>query len=481
MRFLFALKAGISRQNIIAFIVALALFMDALDTTIINTAIPAMASSLRVNPVDLKIALISYLISLAIFIPISGWIGEKFGVKRVFMAALIIFTLSSIWCGFSTSLLELVMARSCQGLGGSLMLPLGRLIILQTFKRHELVSAMNAVVMVVSLGLMLGPLAGGFITDHLSWHWIFWMNIPIGLAAVLIAWRFLVPAAPQKVHAFDFLGFILFGGGLAVLTFSLSKFSESGARHDAALITLIVSCCMLITYFIYAHYQAHPILNTRLFSIRTFRTSTLGNLFARLGFGGIPFLLPLLLQVALGYSAQLSGLLLVPMAVGVLLIKPVSLPALKFFGYKRLLLVNTCLVGLSLWLFDSISIHTPLYLIGLLTFLFGLFISLQYGAMNSLAYSDISSEDLSAATSIMSTIQQVSQSFGVASAAVFLRLFSNFTEHISLTVEVFHKTFFALGWMTFLSLLVFIQLKPSDGYQMLTAPNKNDNHNENQH
>ena len=198
-----------SDKKIIGFTVALALFMDALDTTIINTAIPAMARSLNVYPVDLKISLISYLLSLAIFIPISGWVADKYGIKRAFIFALGIFTLSSLWCGFVQQLYELVIARSIQGLGGALMLPLGRLIILRSFKRHELVEAMNAVVMVVSLGLMLGPFAGGFITDHFSWHWIFWINIPVGMLAILIASYALKDVAPAKVKTVGFNWFYI--------------------------------------------------------------------------------------------------------------------------------------------------------------------------------------------------------------------------------------------------------------------------------
>ena len=343
-----------SDKRIIAFIVSLAIFMDALDTTIINTAIPAMSRSLQVNPVDLKIALISYLLSLAVFIPISGWIADKYGTKRVFNTAIGIFTLSSIFCGSAQNLTELVIARSCQGLGGALMLPLGRLLILRTFQRHELVEAMNAVIMVVSLGLMLGPVAGGFITDHFSWHWIFWVNIPVGLFAILMASFWLADTAPIKVRRFDFPGFVMFGGGLATLSFAMSDLSETTANQKNAFMILALAICMLVAYFIYARKQTHPIINTSLFQFRTFKISITANLFARLGFGGVPFLLPLLLQVGLGYSAQLSGFLLVPMAVGILIIKSFNLNILRFFGYKNYY-CSTPLVGILLLNFASLT------------------------------------------------------------------------------------------------------------------------------
>ncbi|TAK75200.1 MAG: MFS transporter [Gammaproteobacteria bacterium] len=445
--------------------------MDALDTTIINTAIPAMARSLQVNPVDLKIALISYLLSLAIFIPISGWIADKWGIKRVIIAALALFTVSSLWCGYAHSLFELVIARSIQGLGGALMLPLGRLIILYTFQRHELVDAMNRVIMVVSVGVMLGPLAGGFITDHLSWHWIFWVNIPVGLLAIGLAIYWLKDTASRKVRPFDMVGFVLFGGGLAALTFSLSDLSESTANESTAFLIMFLSIFMLMSYFLYSRKQQHPIVNVALFRIRTFQISVMGNLLSRLSFGGVPFLLPLLLQVGLGYSAQLSGLLLVPIALGILAIKAISLPILRFTGYKRLLLLNTVLVSFSLLMFRQIDAATPAYLIAIFTFIFGLLISLQYSGMNSLGYAELSADDMSAATSIVSTMQQIAQSLGVAVSALLLRYFSPAEAgRFLLTPTVFHQTFLALGVLTFFSMFIFLRLKPQDGQQMLKSP-----------
>jgi EmrB/QacA subfamily drug resistance transporter len=464
--------AAISKERIIALIVSLALFMDALDTTIINTAIPAMARSMHVYPVDLKIALISYLLSLAIFIPISGWVGDKFGVKRVFITALGIFTVSSFWCGYTHTLLQLVMARSIQGLGGALMLPLGRLIILRTFHRHQVVTAMNHVIMVVSVGLMLGPLAGGFITDYFSWHWIFWVNIPVGLMVMMMAGFYLKDTMPHSVRPFDSLGFVLFGGGLAALTFSLSYLSESYSNQKNALLILCFAMALLITYFYHSRKQKHPIVKVELLRIRTFRVSIIGNLFARLGFGGVPFLLPLLFQIGLGYSAQLSGLLLVPIALGIMLVKSISLRILRYLGYKRLLLINTFLVGFSLWTFIVVNGNTSIYIIAILTFIFGFLISLQYSGMNSLAYAEIYADDLSAATSIVGTMQQLAQSVGVAASALLLQYYSsNSPVPFQLTSKVFHHTFFTLGILTFLSTIIFTSLKTNDGHQMLTIPN----------
>lgn len=458
-------------KKLIKLIVSLALFMDALDATIINTAIPAMSRSLQVNPVDLKIALISYLLSLAIFIPISGWIGDKYGIKRVFISALTIFTLSSIVCGNAHNLTELVIARSVQGLGGALMLPLGRLIILRTFERHEIVNAMTSVIMVVSFGLMLGPFAGGLITDHLSWHWIFWVNIPVGVLSIFAASLWLRKDEGRQVKPFDLLGFLLFGGGLAIFTFSLSELSESRVNLHLILFVMLVAILMLIGYFLHSKNRPNSVINTQLFQTRTFRVSTFGNLVTRLGIGAIPFLLPLILQEGLGYSAQLSGLLLVPIALGIIIVKPLSLGILRKFGYKNFLILNTLLMALSLWSFQLITPHIPAYVIAGLTLIFGTIMTLQYSGMNSLAYADVSNEDLSEATSIISTVQQLGQSFGVATGALGLRFFSgNYTEHFKIAIPIFHQTFLALGILTLLSAVIYLQLKPSDGHQMLSTP-----------
>lgn len=457
-----------SNKTMIIIIVSLALFMDTLDTTIINTAIPAMARSLQVNPVDLKIALISYLLVLAIIIPISGWIADKYGIKRVFIAALFIFTISSLGCGFSQTLTQLVIARCVQGFGGALMLPLGRLLLLHTFARHEIVDAMNHVVIIISLGLMLGPVAGGFITDHFSWPWIFWVNIPVGILTMGMASYYFKDTQPRRVRPFDILGFILFGGGLAALTFSLSDLSESTANQRQALFILTTSILMLFSYVLHSKRQKHPIVNANLFTIKTFKISMIGNLVARIGFGGVPFLLPLLMQIGLGFSAQLSGLLLVPIAIGILIIKQFSLPILRTFGYKKLLVTNTFFVGLSLFSFTMINQNSSVFGIALLTFIFGFLISLQYSGINTLGYADIPADELSAATSIASTVQQISQSFGVALGALLLRFYSDYS--YTLTTTVFHDTFITMGLLTFFSSLIFIGLTPKDGHQMLSAP-----------
>lgn len=458
----------LTRHQVTPFIISLSFFMEAVDSTVLNTAIPAIARSLSVDPVDLKVALISYLLSLAIFIPISGWLADKFGSKKVYITSLIFFTFSSLWCGFTHNLTELVIARFVQGFGGALGLPVGRLILIRTFGRQNLVANMSRVIMLGALGLMLGPVIGGFITHYFSWHWIFWVNVPVGIIAMLLAIYWLLDEKPQPAPRLDKIGFIFFGSALAGFTFGLSALSESSTNHSMALSIILLSILLLIAYFFYSRRKAHPIVKISLLHIRTFRISITANLISRLGFGGVPFLVPLLLQVCLNYPAQISGLLLAPTALGILLVKPFSLRLLRFFGYKQLLMLNTFCAGFSIWLFAFVDLHTSFYVIGFLTFVYGFMMSLQFSAMNSLAYADILPEDFSAATSIMSTMQQVSQSIGVAVSALSIRFFSSyFSDHTLLTPQIIHYTFFTIGFFTLLSAFIFIPLKPEDGQQLI--------------
>lgn len=321
--------------------------------------------------------------------------------------------------------------------------------------------------MVAAMGIMLGPMLGGFIITYFSWPWIFWVNVPIGLLMVLLALKLLPQTPLQTVPPLDKLGFILFGSSLATLTFGLSTLSESHISSIYPIIILVIASALFCTYIFYSKNKAHPIVKTELLEIKTFRISIIGNLLTRLSFGGIPFLLPLLFQIGLGFSPQLSGFLLAPIALGVLLVKPFSLKILRFFGYKKLLLLNTVLVGICLWLLVFIGADTSLYAIGTLSFMYGFLISLQYTAMNSIAYAKIEPINMSAATSIMSTTQQLAQSFGVAVAAILVRYFSGNT---GLTIQIFHEAFFVLGIFTICAALVFTRLDNQDGNELIEVP-----------
>lgn len=460
------------KKYMILLTISFAMFMEAVDTTILNTAIPVIAKNMDINPIDLKLALISYLMSLAILIPISGWIADKFGIKKIFICALFIFTISSIWCGFTQNLLELTISRMLQGMGGALTLPVGRLLIVRTSARHELIAKTSFVVIIGALGMILGPLAGGFITTHFSWRWIFWVNAPIGLVTILCSYLLLPNIPTRKVPALDTVGFLLFGSGLAMLTLGLSMLSETGINLIQAIIIIAIGILLLVFYYQVSISKKHPIVKVELLVIRTFRISVIGNLFARIGFGGVPFILPLLLQIGLGFSPQLSGFLLAPIALGIVIIKPLTIYFLRYLGYKKLLTINTICLGFSLSTFAVIDHHSSLVFIGLLTFIYGFLVSLQYTGMNSLAYANINNEDdFGAATSIMSTIQQLAQSFGVAIAAVIINLFSYpMSIHHSLSIQSIHQTFIIMGLLTLLSVLIFTHLESDDGQELIKKP-----------
>lgn len=458
-----------SNRAIIIFIISSTLFMETLDTTVINTAIPTMALSLKVNPLDLKIALISYFLSLSIFIPISGWIADKYGVKRIFILSLLIFNLSSLWCGFANTLLELVIARILQGIGGALALPVGRLILFRIFPKSEIINITSQVAMVGALGVMLGPVSGGIIVHYLTWRWIFFVNIPIGIFAVLAAYYWLPNLKKQLVEDLDKIGFLLFGLSLAGFTFGLSSISENSTPISTSLIILFLSLSLLVIYIVHSHNSSNPIIKTELFAFRSFRISTFGNLVSRLGFSGVAFIVPLLLQLGLGYSSLKSGLLLAPWALGILVVKPFTLLLLRTLGYRRLLLLNTTLLAFSIWSFILISASTSIFFISFLTFFFGFIVSIQYGGMNSLAYAEISPEQLASATSIMGVLQQLMLSFGVAISAILVNFFSFYSKHtIRLTLFAFHRTLFVMGVITLLSAFVFIYLRKNDGVEMFS-------------
>ncbi len=457
-----------SPQRIITFIISLVFLMESVDTTILNTAIPVISNSLHVEPVDLKIALISYLLGLAMFIPISGWLADKYGAKKVFIISNCVFTFSSFLCGFADDLVGLSCARFFQGLGGAMGLPVGRLIILRIFGQENFILRMNQVIIIGALGVMLGPVIGAVIITYVSWHWIFWVNIPFGFVTTFFALKYLPVIEPEPaIHSLDKSGFCLYGLALAGFTFGLSALSENSIKHIIPFTVILIAAILLILYFFHSQTVKHPILKIKLFKIQTFQVSVIGNIGTRLGVGGMPFLIPLLLQIGLGFSAELSGLLLAPIALGVLIAKPVSIRVLRFFGYKKFLIINTIIASGIICLFSFINVDTPIYLIGFLTFIFGHVTALQYSGMNSLAYADLSTEDLSAGTSIMGTVQQLSQSFGVATAALFIRLFSFLFMFKSLTTQALQHTFVAIGIMTLVSSVIFLKLKPQDGINMI--------------
>lgn len=453
------------------FIISAALFIETLDGTILNTAIPSMSLALHVDALDLKVALISYFLSLAIFIPISGWVSDRFGAKLIFLLAVGLFTISSLCCGLAQNLAEIVVFRAFQGIGGALMLPIGRLIILKLHSHSEIITATSRIAMLGAAGALLGPILGGFITHYFSWRWIFWINIPFGAITILMG-SYLLPAFPRRVtFPLDKIGFVLFGLSLAFLTFFLSTIGDQSISIVEEIFIFGIFLGLFMLYKKHSNGRKNAVLDIRLFDIRSFRISLTGNLISRLGFGGIPFLLPLLFQIGYQFSPQKSGLLLTPWAFGILLANPLKFRILQYFGYRRLLLLNTVLVSLSIWSFILINHDTSNFTISILVFLYGFLISIQYGGMNNLAYAEIKTQKLASATSIVSTIQQLGHGFGIAFCAILINIFSYalapFQGH--LVNSILHPTLFVMGIIMLSAFMIFQKLHEGVGQKMFTS------------
>ncbi len=454
-----------SARHLLPWLVAVAFFMESLDTTILNTAVPTISAALGVSPLSMKSVLASYTLSLAVFIPLSGWVADRFGTRRVFASAIALFTLGSLLCGLSRDIHLLVACRLLQGCGGAMMVPVGRLTLVRTFAKSELVRTMSFVALPALIGPMLGPIAGGMIVRYFHWRVIFFVNIPIGLAGLVMVYLHLPDYREEKTAPLDIVGLILFGSGIGLLSYVLEIFGEHtlSAGEMAGLIG--VSLALIAGYGLHATRIAHPLLDLKLFAIRTFRASVSGSFFTRLGIGGVPFLLPLLYQVGLGFSPVQSGLLIMPQAMAAMCTKFLLPRILTRLGYRTVLISNTIVLGFLLLLFATIGLLTPVWVIVLLAFGYGSFTSLQYTSMNTLVYADLTEAETSNGSSIASTMQQLSISFGVAAAGLTTALFVPPQLHSSAPAMIrgIHEAFYVLGGMTILSTIVFTDLKSGDG------------------
>lgn len=452
-------------KRYLPWVVATALFMEQLDSTIVNTAIPSMAVSLQVTPLSLKAVVTSYILSLAVAIPISGWMADRFGTRRVFMSAVAIFTVASILCGLSVNSPMLVAARLLQGLGAAMMMPVGRLAIIRTFPKAELLAAMNFVIIPALIGPLLGPTVGGLIVHWLTWRDIFFVNVPVGLAAIFLAHRYMPDYRGDSVRPLDLIGLVLFGTGVALLSWLLEVFGEHKLDATSATVLLLIACSLLAAYVWHAQDAKFPLLRLTLFKIRTFRVSVAGGFITRIGVGGLPFLLPLLYQLGLGLPAWQSGLLMMPSAAAAMGMKFISVRVLARFGYRQVLTVNTLLIGLTIGMFALVHQGTPLYVIVMISLCLGFFNSLQFSSMNSIAYADVDNADSSMASTIASSMQQLSVSFGLAAGSLITGWFLGDlpqSNRLALT-SALHYAFLTLAVVTMLSSLTFWSLRKEDG------------------
>ena len=444
-------------KRYLPWLIASTLFMEQLDTTIVNTAVPTIAASLNVAPLSLKAIVASYILSFAVCIPMSGWLADHFGTKRVFSMAVILFTLSSILCGLSVNAPMLVAARILQGIGAAMMMPVGRLAILRTYSKPELLRAMNFVIIPALIAPLLGPTIGGVIVHWLSWRNIFFVNVPIGLLALIFIHKYMPDYYGDKLRAFDLLGMVLFASGIALLSWLLEVFGEHKIDITSASILLLLAFSLLGAYVIHARRIPFPLLNLTLFRIRTFRISVAGGFVTRLGIGSLPFLLPFLYQQGLGMPAWQSGLLIMPIAIAAMGMKLISIKLLKLYGYRHVLIANTLMIGIIMSLFSLVTHATPLVLIVLLTLAIGFSNSLQFSSINSMAYADIDNTNASMASTIASSMQQLAMSFGLACGSLVAAAYLGETSQSnSLAVtHALHNTFLTMGGITMLSSLVF--------------------------
>jgi EmrB/QacA subfamily drug resistance transporter len=414
-----ALSSSVSFRTI-ALIIASALFMEQLDGTILATALPAMAQSFGVSPLHMSVALTSYMLSLAIFIPASGTVADRYGARNVFCWAIALFTIGSMICGQAQTLPWLVAARLLQGLGGAMMVPVGRLVLLRAVSKADLVSAMSWLLVPALIGPVLGPPLGGLIVTVLSWRWIFYVNVPIGIIGIVLAARFIPDVRASEQHRFDTLGFVLSGIALSCLVFGL-EMAGRGIASPLQMLALFGGGTLAgIAYIAHARRTPHPILDISLLRLQTFRLSVIGGSLTRITGGALPFLLPLMMQLGFGMSPARSGLVTFVSAAGAVLMKATAKPFLRRFGFRNVLVWNGVISTLFITACAAFRPDWPLWVIYATLSLGGFFQSLQFTAYNTVAYAELPGAALSAATSFYTTFQQLMLSLGIGVSALVL-------------------------------------------------------------
>jgi EmrB/QacA subfamily drug resistance transporter len=458
------------KQRLIPLIVATALFMENMDSTVIATSLPAIAADIGTSPLTLKLAITSYLLSLAVFIPASGWTADRFGARRVFSAAIVVFTLGSIGCGFAQSLSMLVVARIVQGLGGAMMVPVGRLILLRTVPRSDLVRAMSYVSVPALIGPVIGPPLGGFIVTYASWRWIFFINIPIGILGVLLVNLFVRNMGEATVRPFDLRGFALTGIGLASLAFGFETVGRGELPFVTTAALLLIGALCLTLYARHARRVDHPIIDLALMRIPTYASATIGGFLFRMGMGALPFLMPLMLQVGFGLDALSSGLLTFASAAGAMTMKTTVGPIIRTFGFKAVLIANTVVCSAFLCSYSLFRPATPHVVIFLALLAGGFFRSLQMTSINTLSYADVPAGMLSRATSLTSMAQQLSQSMGVGTGALLLYVMLALHGTAGPGPADFSVALAAVGMLSMLSVPFFLRMSPDAGAAVSGRP-----------
>jgi EmrB/QacA subfamily drug resistance transporter len=457
---------ALQRTFIIPLIVACALFMEQMDSTVISTSLPVLAVDMAVDPISLKLALTSYLVSLAVFIPISGWMADRFGALTIFRSAICVFMLGSILCGISHNLPQFVAARFFQGLGGAMMVPVGRLVVLRSVDKVDLVKALSYLTIPALFGPVLGPPLGGFITTYFHWRWIFFINIPISILGLYLATRFIANTKAEQVKPLDGIGFVLSALGCSLLMLGLATSGRHLVAADVSLACVVLGALALLAYVWHARRAAHPLIDLRMLRIPTLQAGVFGGSLFRIGIGAIPFLLPLMLQLGFGLNAFHSGLLTCAAAAGAMFMKTIAARFLKRYGFRRVMIVNGSCGVLSLAAIGLFTQSTPYAVMFMVLLIGGCFRSLQFTSINALSYADVDSARLSQATSIASVAQQLSVGMGVVLAGFALQLSNQVQGHASLVAADFWPAFVTVALVAALSIPLLMRLPDNAGAEL---------------
>ena len=452
-------------KKVLPLILAISIFMQMLDSTILNTSLPAIARDLQESPLEMQNAIISYVLTLALFMPVSGFLADKFGTRKVFIFSLVVFSLGSLFCALSQNLTHLVISRVIQGIGGSLMTPVGRLALIKTFDKNEIVRAMNFAIIPALIGPVLGPLVGGYMVDYFSWHWIFLINIPIGLIGIFLSLKYM-PEYISETITFDLKGFLIFASASLLISIALESF---GTAKNITPVLLIFILGFLLIYYYYRHAKktASPIFPLDLFQVRTFRVGILGNMATRLGISSIPLLLPLMVQIAYGETAVVSGWIVAPMALTAMFGKSFVIRVLNYFGYRKTLMTNTFIIGFLICCLGIPGMNTSIWWFTPIIAVLGFFNSIQFTSMNTIAIADLRTSHTSSGNSLLAVNQQLAIGFGIAFGLVVLNIFQKIPQNAGENIHLaFRYTFFVVGILTILSGFVFRRLHSRDGDNM---------------
>lgn len=452
-------------NRIIPLVLAIALFMEQMDSNVISTSLPAIAADIGTSPIALKLALTAYLVALAVFIPVSGWMADRFGAKNVFRAAIAVFVVGSIACAAANSLTAFVVARFLQGMGGAMMTPVGRLVLIRSTPRSELVSAMAWLTIPAMVGPLVGPPVGGFITTFLTWHWIFLINVPIGVVGIWFATRFLPDNDERIVKRLDWPGFVLSGIAMSGVVFGLSVVSLPALPPAVGLVTLAVGLICSVLYIGHARRSADPLLDLRLFDNQVFRSAVFGGSIFRFGIGAIPFLLPLMFQLGFGFSPFQSGMITFVSAIGAISMKFGAKRIFARIGFRRALMAGSIISAGFIAVNSLFTPATPIWIILGFLLVGGFARSLFFTGVNALAYAEIPDEKTSQATPMTAVAQQVSLAIGVALAGGVLEISSGL-RGAPLALVDFHVGFMVVAFVSAVAFFWFARLSPDAGHEL---------------